>query len=329
MKGVLLALSTVFVWAILNVANRYCVLEFDINIILFTSLMIFATGTSLMLIREQVEPKKWKSRVKYSWLYTLLQIIRSFTMISTFLYITSTETSILFNIEIIITYILAFAIFKRIPYKLDYIGILLILTGFILFIFSLPTHIRLLVSILVTVSATASCLRSVIIEKTTLLDPSATVRQKCGISGYTMFYGGLILLGFLFLVALFKYIMADHLPTFLFILTYLPDLKTMFHPGTIITACIAGFFLNATTTYLYYATLKYSKSETFMAIRAFQPVMTYGLELLAAIFYAAMRPELSTKDYILGGVIVLGSFLILIIPQKGGYTHQSKTFITD
>ena len=137
MKGVLLALSTVIVWAILNVVNRFCVLQYDVNIMVFTSFMIFATGVTLMIIRKQVIPQNWKSGVKYSWLYTIMQIIRSFTMISTFLYITSTETSLLFNIEIIITYILAYAIFRRIPYKGDFLGILIILLGFILFIFLL------------------------------------------------------------------------------------------------------------------------------------------------------------------------------------------------
>ena len=104
----------------------------------FTAFMIFSTGISLMLIRQRVTTGNWKSGVKYSWLYTIMQIIRSFTMISTFLYITSTETSLLFNIEIIITYILAYAFFRRVPYKGDYLGILIILTGFILFIFTLP-----------------------------------------------------------------------------------------------------------------------------------------------------------------------------------------------
>ena len=198
MKGVLLALSTVIVWAILNVVNRFCVLQYDVNIMVFTSFMIFATGVTLMIIRKQVMPQNWKSGVKYSWLYTIMQIIRSFTMISTFLYITSTETSLLFNIEIIITYILAYAIFRRIPYKGDFLGILIILLGFILFIFSLPVHMRVIVSILVLLSATASCIRSIVVEETTIWNPDTSVRQKCGISGYTMFYGGLSLIVFFF-----------------------------------------------------------------------------------------------------------------------------------
>ena len=52
-----------------------------------------------------------------------------------------------------------------------------------------------------------------------------------------------------------------------------------------------------------------------MAVRAFQPVLTYLLEVIAALYY--------------GGIIILGSLLILIIPSKGSYTHQSKDFITD
>lgn len=328
-KGVLLALSTVIVWAILNVVNRFCVIKYDINILVFTAFMIFATGVSLMIIREQVMPKSWKSGVKYSWLYTLMQIIRSFTMISTFLYITSTETSLLFNIEIIITYILAYAFFRRVPYKGDYIGILVILTGFILFILTLPEHIRTVITILILVSATASCVRSIVVEETTIWDPDTTVRQKCGISGYTMFFGGFILVATFFVIALFKNLMQDSLPSSLGFLSYLPSLADMVQPETVISACIAGFFINASTTYLYYLTLKYSTSETFMAVRTFQPVMTYLFELTAAIFYAAMLPSLSTKDYIFGGLIILGSLLILIIPKKGNYTHQSKDFITD
>ena len=103
----------------------------------------------------------------------------------------------------------------------------------------------------------------------------------------------------------------------------------MIHPETIISACLAGLFINASTTYLYYATLKFSTSETFMAVRTFQPVFTYLLEVIAALYYAAMRPQLDTQDYIYGGIIILGSLLILIIPSKGSYTHQSKDFITD
>ena len=216
MKGVLLALSTVIVWAILNVVNRFCVLQYDVNIMVFTSFMIFATGVTLMIIRKQVIPQNWKSGVKYSWLYTIMQIIRSFTMISTFLYITSTETSLLFNIEIIITYILAYAIFRRIPYKGDFLGILIILLGFILFIFSLPVHMRVIVSILVLLSATASCIRSIVVEETTIWNPDTSVRQKCGISGYTMFYGGLSLIVFFFAIALLKFFLGDRLPPFEF-----------------------------------------------------------------------------------------------------------------
>lgn len=328
-KGVLLALSTVIIWAILNVVNRYCVLKYNSNIVVFTAFMIFSTGVSLMLIREQVTASNWKSGVKYSWLYTAMQIIRSFTMISTFLYITSTETTLLFNIEIIITYILAYAIFRRVPYKGDLLGILIILTGFIFFIFSLPEHQRTIISILILISATASCIRSIVVEETTIWAPETTVRQKCGISGYTMFYGGLYLVLFFYGVALLRFFFSEALPQSLAFLDYLPSLGEMLHLETIVSACIAGFFINASTTYLYYATLKYSTSETFMAVRTFQPVMTYLLEILAALFYTAMRPLLSKQDYIFGGIIILGSLLILLIPKSGNYTHKSKDFITD
>lgn len=329
MKGVLLASMTVIIWATLNVVNRYCVLKYDTNIIVFTSFMILATGVSLILIRQRVTPVEWKNGIKYSWLYTTMQIIRSFFMISTFIYITSTETSLLFNIEIIITYIMSYLIFHRKPHKGDYLGILVILAGFILFILSLPKENRLLISILILISATASCIRSIVVEETTIHNPNTTVRQKCGISGYTMFMSGLLLTAFLFIIGSIKYFLGSNVPVFLSPLHYLPSFSEILHPATIISACIAGFCINAMTTYLYYATLKYSTSENFMAIRSFQPVLTYAFELIAAIFYASMRPQLDVKDYILGGVIILGSLLILIVPPKQEQPQISKDFITD
>lgn len=328
-KGKILALSTVIVWAILNVVNRFCLLKYDINIIVFTAFMIFATGVALLMIREQVAPQNWKTGVKYSWLYTLMQIIQNFTIISTFLYISSSEASLLSNIEIIITYILAYAIFRRVPYKGDFFGIILILTGFILFIFTLPSDRQIIVSVLIVISALASCIRSIVIEKTTIRNPDTTIRQKCSTSGYTMFYGGLYLVIFFFAIALFRFFTDEQLPHFLSFLHYLPTLSEMVHPQTVISACMAGFFINAGTIYLYYATLKYSTSETFMAFRAFQPVLTFLFEIIAAIFYTAMRPALDTKDYILGSILIAGSLFILIIPKQGSYTHQSKDFITE
>lgn len=330
MKGVLLATSTVIVWALLNIINRFCVLKYDINIIVFTSFMIFATGVSLLMIRKQVTPENWKKGIKYSWLYTGMQIIRSFTMISTFLYITPTETSLLFNIEVVIAYILAYAIFKRIPYRGDYAGILVILSGFILFVSALSADIRPTVVLLVMVSATASCIRSIVVEKTTLGNPDTSIRQKCGISGFTLFYGGLSLIGFFFSLALLKHLLPEQHPNLFYrFLSHLPSLSEMVHPATIISACLTGLCINAATTVLYYATLKFSTSEIFMTIRAFQPVLTFLFELLAATAYAAMRPRLSTLDYIYGGLLVIGSLLILIVPSHGSYTHQSKDFITD
>lgn len=71
----------------------------------------------------------------------------------------------------------------------------------------------------------------------------------------------------------------------------------MLNPETVISGCLAGFFLNSASVYWFYAALKWTKSETFMAFRVFQPILTYTLELLAALFYAAMKPELSTKDF--------------------------------
>lgn len=325
MKGALLALCTVITWAMVNVVNRYCVVKFDVNILLFTAFLIFSGGVGLLLIRKKVEPQDWKKGIKYSWLYTIMQIIKSFTLISTYLYITTTEASLLFNLEIIVTYLFVYLIFKRRPHKSDYWGIIVILTGIILFIYSLPAHMRMNVSILILIASAASCIRSIVVEYTTQKNPETSVRQKCGISGYTMTISGLGLIVFFFITAVVKHFIGE-VPTSLHFLTYFPDLKEFINMKTIISACIAGFFIDSLSVYLFYATLKTATSEVFMTFRAFQPIVVFLTELIAAIYYRAMLPDLSTKDYILGSIIILGTLLILIVPSKQK-TQRSKDFI--
>lgn len=329
MKGSAYALGTVIVWSLLGVVNRFCVLKFDMNVIVFTSFLIFSAGTALLIIRQQVSPENWKTGVRYSWLYTGMQMTKSFFMISTYLYITTTETSILINIEVVISYLLAYLFFKRVPHRGDYWGIFVILGGFILFIYSLPQTVRIPAVILLLIAATASCIRTIVVEETTLKSPETTVRQKCGISGYTLFIGGLALIIFFFFIAALKFVIGTKLPDILSFLNYLPDLSEVLNPATIISACIAGFFINAASVYFFYATLKWTKSETFMAFRVFQPALTYSFELIAAGFYTAMKPELDIKDYLLGGFILFGSVLILVMPTKATINARSKSFITE
>lgn len=329
MKGATLALGTVVTWALLAVLNRYCVLKFNMNVIVFTSFLIFSGGVALLLIRKTVAPEDWKKGVRYSWLYTSMQMIKSFFLISTYLYISSSETSLLINIEVVITYLLAYLFFRRTPHKGDYWGIFLILTGFILFIFTLPEASRTPVSILLLIAATASCIRSIVVEHTTLKSPQTTVRQKCGISGYTMFVAGSLLIVFFFLTAGIQFLFGEELPPVLHFLRYLPNMAEMINPPTIVIGCCAGFFLDAASVYFFYAALKWTKSETFMTFRVFQPALTYGFEWFAAIFYATMRPPLGMKDFLIGAVILSGSILILVIPSKAQRDNRSKNFITE
>lgn len=329
MKGSVFALCTVIVWAVMGVVNRYCVLKFHINVLIFTSFLIFAAGVALLLIREPVKPENWKSGVRYSWLYTSMQMIKSFFMISCYLYISTTETSVLINIEVVLSYLLAYFFFKRVPQKRDYLGILLILSGFILFICSLSSSVRIPTAVLLVIAATASCTRSIVVEETSRKSPETTVRQKCGISGYTMFVAGSVLILFFFLIALLKFLAGEYLAITITFLDYLPTMAEMLNPNTILSGCIAGFFLDASSVYFFYAALQWTKTETFMAFRVFQPAFTYGFELLAALAYPAMQPVLNSKDLLLGGLILLGSVSILLLPSKAERRERAKSFITE
>lgn len=327
--GALYALLSIITWAIISVITRFCIIYLETNILVFATLQIFSAGVALLLIRKPVTRDGWRSGVKYSWLYTILQICRNFFLAAIYLSITSTETSLLINGEIIVTTILAYIFFKRRPHPSNIFGMLVILVGIILFIQSLPENIQLRVSILISLAVIASCTRAIVVEKTTIASPNTTTRQKCGISGFTMFWGGIIVMSVLTVIAIGEHIFApgyitNHPEWF-----YLPRIEDILHPTTIVSACITGFTLTALSTYLYYATLKTATAETFMTFRAFQPMLTYGLESLVAIYAINLKPELDTKDYILGCVIILGSFLILLMPPRRTRQLEPKQYMTD
>lgn len=327
--GALYALLSIITWAIISVITRFCIVYLEANILVFATLQIFSAGVALLLIRKPVTRDGWRSGVKYSWLYTILQICRNFFLAAIYLSITSTETSLLINGEIIVTTILAYIFFKRRPHPSNIFGMLVILVGIILFIQSLPENIQLRVSILISLAIIASCTRAIVVEKTTIASPDTTTRQKCGISGFTMFWGGIIVMSVLTVIAIGEHIfapgyIANHPEWF-----YLPRIEDILHPTTIVSACITGFTLTALSTYLYYATLKTATAETFMTFRAFQPMLTYGLESLVAIYAINLKPDLDTKDYILGCVIILGSFLILLMPPRRTRQLEPKQYMTD
>lgn len=82
-----------------------------------------------------------------------------------------------------------------------------------------------------------------------------------------MFWGGTSVILFLILIALVEHYFAKELMAIPFSMLYLPKLTEIFHPMTIIAACVTGFLLTSLSTYLYYATLQTATAETFMTFR--------------------------------------------------------------
>ena len=123
---------------------------------------------------------------------TLLQIFRNFFLAAVYLYITSTETSLLINIEVVVTAIPGLHLFGENPTASSDIvwDAEVITVGIILFIRTLPETIQLRAPFLSLPGSSGKL----------WLEPSSSRenhcrqshylrRQKCGISGFTMFWG--------------------------------------------------------------------------------------------------------------------------------------------
>ena len=59
--GALYALLSVITWSIISVITRFCLLNYEANILVFASMQIFAGGVALLLIRKPVTAEGWKA----------------------------------------------------------------------------------------------------------------------------------------------------------------------------------------------------------------------------------------------------------------------------
>ena len=138
LKAGLLSVGTVFFWGLLNVGLRFLVVEYGCHPLalacsnaLFCALALIAIGDPKVKILPIL--RNWNT-----WFFGLTQILKNICLIYAFVYISSTQTNLLTNIEIVFSLLLTWIFLHRRPNRIDLLAIGFILIGWLVVVAGLP-----------------------------------------------------------------------------------------------------------------------------------------------------------------------------------------------
>lgn len=164
LKAGLLSVGTVFFWGLLNVGLRFLVVEYGCHPLalacsnaLFCALALIAIGDPKVKILPIL--RNWNT-----WFFGLTQILKNICLIYAFVYISSTQTNLLTNIEIVFSLLLTWIFLHRRPNRIDLLAIGFILIGCLVIVAGLPQKIMIAATLWVFGGSLLTALRSIFAE---------------------------------------------------------------------------------------------------------------------------------------------------------------------
>lgn len=184
-KAGILSLITIFLWALLNVTVRYFVIEYNSHPLAIACTNSLFCAFALLLIGKRINPLPILKDIN-TWLLGFSQIFKNVCMIYAFVYISSTEANLLTNVEIILSVLLTWAVFKRRPSFVDFSAITFILFGCLIILANLPSNVRFLAAFWVLAASIFTSLRSILVERHPQNKKDLSIRSRCAVTGWIM-----------------------------------------------------------------------------------------------------------------------------------------------
>lgn len=308
--GALLALFTVFLWALGN-----CMLALSIHflgvhpIACIMQIYIWAGVTLLMIGSFSSKNKQVSLRETFkepiTWIYGAAELCLGLFLMLVLVTISPTEESFLSRMSIIIALILGLALFAKKPSRLDWQCLFPMLAGLIIIIAGMDYENMVEIFVLIVLAELALVIRGLAAEHHPVFKRAESIRQRCRVTGAIVLLSGVFICGTLLGLALLKdqFVMIQNM------FPALPSVSDFTHTPTIVFAMLQGAVLIALTRYLYFRSVSLISNTTFLMFAACTPFMTYFLqELLNLVGLLPSTLEL-TWSLVVGGLLVTFSSL--------------------
>jgi diguanylate cyclase (GGDEF)-like protein len=305
--GIVLLASTAFI--VLRLASTL----YEINPILYTVIAFMTTSISLSLLAGPGKYAVSSLKSKDSWFYALFLVGLYISQVFLVKYVSGTEAAIFTNLAIPISIIYAWLFLKRIPTKIDLLGVFIVC--FVLYMaFEIqPDNIYLTVvtlSFLVGLFSTLMTVSSETHSQSQKANVDGYFRDKLRVVAFVSFIAAIMFLIIALSVSFIKtYYVSASIKEFL---AFIPDINNFINLPTVLLGIFMGIFIVPLNRYFRWSASYKIKSENVLCIISITPLLTLFAEWLLSF-----TPFIDANNYVFADGRGLDLLLIVILSIIG------------
>ena len=305
MNGYALGLATVVLWAIYNVFARYVGLE-GAHPAVFVCFGFMVASLMLLIVAGPGRCSLQAFREPVTWLYGLFSLLEHIFTVYLFIYVTSTEGSLLQRFGVVLSVALAWLFFHRRPGVQTSAGALMVVAGCSLLMAQIDAAILAPAFGFLVAAVLFQALKTFVIEAHPQIVAMRRIKEKVRVTAIISFVSSLIVFMALAGVAAYGAVFAVAVQP-------LPSAADFLRFETLLLGGVFGILIEPVSIYAYFYSVKLLNSERFMALVAGVPLVTYGLENTVGVFAQGMSIRAFTPlEWGSVLVITLGGLLMQV-----------------
>ena len=316
MQGLVLSFITVVLWSLVILLFRYASGVIDANPIVFACISLFGASGILILIAGPGKGGLATLRSPHTWLYGLFQVLLASSEIAVTRYVTATEASLFLRFSIVMSVLASFLFLKRRIHAVDVVACLMILLAFGIMLSDMTLVIAIPLSLAVIAAGVFQTGRTLITELHPAAMQASTLRERCRVVGYVLFVTSLLSLAFFVAVAALKDAGGSQLPA---IFAVFPAMADFGHRDVFVVGILTGAVVWSAGMYFYFYSVRLVKTEVFLMVTAFMPLVTALMETAAhqfGLFPQSSGFVLEPRLCLTMGMVMLGALIMIYGRQR-------------
>lgn len=326
-KGYGYAYATVILWAMYNVIAKVGV-TFHVHPAIFVAVGMIASATALMVYAGPGRLSFDSVTKPHTIFYALLNLLEHVFTLYLFMYVASSEGSLMQRMNIAFAVLIAMFMGRRQSAN-GLVGLLLVQVGVVGFMTQIDSGVKVQAISWLVVVVACQTIKTFISETHPTSNNARNYKEHARVTAFVTFVSAFVFLFALFVASTFREVGAVSGG----IAELLPVYSDFFHPATFLIALVFGVLNDAPAGYCYFYATKTIKSENFFSIAAFIPLVTYGMEWVLYHF-GILTIKIFTPiewmfiAFIIGGSVVMSVSKVKNKRNKGEERLQHRYSLT-
>lgn len=296
----------VFAYPAASMTQKFVASYTTANLLVYTSLFMLSSAVALLFIAGPGELANSTLRRIETWIYSVLQIFTYLLFLMSVAYVSATEGAALGMMSGLFTLIMSVLFLHQKVTKFEFIGGLVIFSGFYLIIYNTPLAIEAKAALIaiVVIRALLQASQKVITEIHKTNRKATSFKSQMRVTGFIMAVASFVFLLFLLLMAWVKtYHNIEFLQPF-------PVFSDFINFKCFVFAIFLGFFVISLSKYCEFYAGKTIGAKYLTSITSLQIIFVYIIEGILAHF-DIIEKSANRSDILLAITLVLiGNFII-------------------